>query len=185
MENTEDKIDRRMFMKFGGLVTAAALFPHTLLASDHKEVFEKSLSFYNLHTGETLRSTYWAEGNYICDALNEINHILRDHRTGTAMPMNVELLDLLFDIRNTLDSKKPYQIISGYRTPETNSALHKKSTGVAVKSLHMEGKAIDINLPGIALSSLRKVAMHQKKGGVGFYPASNFVHLDVGRVRSW
>jgi len=183
--NIEGNIDRRTFMKLGGMISAAALLPDTLLASDDTKIFEKSLSFYNLHTGETLRSTYWAEGNYISGSLDEINHILRDHRTNTVMPMNIELLDLLFDIRNKLDSKSPYQIISGYRSPKTNNALRKNSSGVAKKSLHMEGKAIDINLNGVDLSMLRKVAMHQKKGGVGFYPASNFIHVDVGRVRYW
>lgn len=183
--NTEGKMDRRTFIKLSGMVSATSLLPDGLLASDNTKIFEKSLSFYNLHTGETLRSTYWTEGNYISGSLDEINHILRDHRTNTAMPMNIELLDLLFDIRNKLDSKSPYQIISGYRSPKTNNALRKNSSGVAKKSLHMEGKAIDINLNGVDLSMLRKVAMHQKKGGVGFYPASNFVHLDVGRVRYW
>ena len=147
MINTNSKIDRRKFMKLGGMISAAALLPDTLLASGDTQVFEKSLSFHNLHTGETLRSTFWAEGNYISGALDEINHILRDHRTGTSMPMNAELLDLLYDVRSELDSKKPYQIISGYRSPKTNAALHKHSSGVAKKSLHMEGKAIDINLP--------------------------------------
>ena len=182
---SENKIDRRMFMKLGGMVSATALLPESLLALDDKQIFEKSLSFYNLHTGETLRSTYWVDGDYISGSLDEINHILRDHRTNTAMPMNIELLDLLFDIRNKLDSKSPYQIISGYRSPKTNNALRKNSSGVAKKSLHMEGKAIDVNLNKVDLSVLRKVALHQKKGGVGFYPASNFVHIDVGRVRYW
>lgn len=183
--NIEGNIDRRTFMKLSGMISAAALLPDTLLASDDTKIFEKSLSFYNLHTGETLRSTYWAEGNYISGSLDEINHILRDHRTNTVMPMNIELLNLLFDIRNKLDSQSPFQIISGYRSPKTNNALRKNSSGVAKKSLHMEGKAIDINLNGVDLSMLRKVAMNQKKGGVGYYPASNFIHVDVGRIRYW
>lgn len=181
----ETQMDRRTFMKLGGMATIAALTPNVLFASNTPEIFEKSLSFYNIHTGEALRNTYWSEGNYISGALDEINHILRDHRTGEVTPVDANLLDLLYSLRSELDTAKPFQIISGYRSETSNEHLRQNTTGVAKKSLHTLGQAIDINLPGIDLSTLQKVAMHQKKGGVGFYPESNFVHLDVGRVRFW
>ena len=181
----EREMDRRAFLKLGAAGAAAALFPTLSFASAGDAAAKKSLSFYNIHTGETLMSTYWEEGNYIPGALAEINHILRDHRTGKLMPMNVELIDMLHDVRTKLGSAKPFQIISGYRSPKTNATLNKNTSGVATKSLHMQGMAIDVNLQGIELSQLRKAAMSEKKGGVGFYPASNFVHLDVGRVRYW
>ena len=162
----------------------ASLFPEMALA-DAKAPFEKSLSFYNTHTGEKLKTTFWAEGIYIPESIAEINHILRDHRNGQAAQMDLELFDLLYAIRSNLGSNEAFHIISGYRSPQTNAKLAKNSSGVAKKSLHMQGKAIDINLPGRNLSDLRKVALAMKQGGVGYYPASDFVHVDVGRVRSW
>ncbi len=174
-------LNRRIFLKLGGAAIAAAV-PGTGLADT---TFEKSLSFYNLHTGEALRTTYWAEGSYLPESLEEINRILRDFRTGTHTEMDPAVLDLLFAVRTKLGSKKPFQIISGYRSPKTNAQLRRSSSGVAKKSLHMQGKAIDINLPGTDLSLLRKVAMSEKAGGVGYYPDSNFIHVDSGRVRYW
>ncbi len=176
--------DRRKFLQFGALTAGTLMVPEQLLAMGEKESF-RSLSFYNLHTGESLRTTYWEEGIYIPEALEEINHILRDHRADKAAAMDIGVIDLLHAIRSEVGTRKPFQIISGYRSPRTNAMLHNNTSGVAKKSLHMEGKAIDINLPGLALSDLRKVAMHLKRGGVGFYPKSNFVHVDVGRVRYW
>lgn len=178
-------MDRRSFLKLGAAGTATALFPALSFASTADPVTEKSLSFYNTHTGETLVSTYWEAGNYIPESLRQINHILRDHRTGELMPMNVELIDLLYDVRTKLGSSKPFGIISGYRSPKSNAMLNATTSGVASKSLHTQGMAIDVNLSGVELSQLRKAAMSEKKGGVGFYPSSNFVHLDVGRVRYW
>lgn len=176
-------MDRRAFLKLGGMGAVAALAPVSLFANANEDF--RSLSFYNLHTGESLRTTYWEEGQYLPGALEEINRLLRDHRTGEATQMNVALLDLLHTIRTAADSRKPFNIISGYRSPKTNAMLHNNTSGVAKKSLHMEGKAIDINLPGLELSQLKKIAMQAKRGGVGYYPSSNFVHVDVGRVRHW
>jgi uncharacterized protein YcbK (DUF882 family) len=118
-------------------------------------------------------------------SLDEINRVLRDHRTDEAHEMDPRLLDLLCDLRLRLDTRESFQIISGYRSPATNAMLNSKSSAVATRSLHMDGKAIDIRIPGRALSLLRKTALSMKAGGVGYYPSSNFVHVDVGRVRSW
>lgn len=177
-------MNRRMFLQYGATVTATAVMPQSLFGM-HEPEAERSLSFYNLHTGESLRTIYWEKGIYIPEGLEAISHILRDHRTGEQMEMNAELMDLLHAVRTRTGSKKPFRIISGYRSPKTNAMLNKTTSGVAKKSLHMQGKAIDINLPGVALSDLRKAAMDLKAGGVGYYPQSGFVHLDVGRVRHW
>ena len=146
---------------------------------------ERSLSFYNLHTSESLKTTYWQRGEYLRPSLTDINRVLRDHRTNEKHEIDPRLLDLLCDLRLRLDTREPLQIISGYRSPATNALLHSQSSGVAQRSLHMDGKAVDIRIPGRALSLLRKTALSMKAGGVGYYPSSDFVHVDIGRVRSW
>ena len=161
---------------------AAAALPSHLEAS---RLHERALSFYNLHTGESLKTTYWVEGHYLPESLREINEILRDFRTGTQTKMDKRLLDLLFAVHTKVGSSEPFHIISGYRSPATNETLRRHTSGVAKSSLHMKGKAIDINLPGTELAMLRKAAMGLEGGGVGYYPASNFVHVDSGRVRHW
>jgi uncharacterized protein YcbK (DUF882 family) len=146
---------------------------------------ERSLSFHNLHTNESLKTIYWQGGEYVDSSLADINHLLRDHRTNEKHPMDPRLLDLLCELRLKLDTTEPLQIISGYRSPATNAMLHSQSEGVAPHSLHMDGMATDIRIPGRALALLRKTALSMKAGGVGYYPSSDFVHVDVGRVRSW
>jgi uncharacterized protein YcbK (DUF882 family) len=146
---------------------------------------ERRLTLRNLHTGEQARITYWAEGNYLNESLQEINQLLRDHRTGDIAQMDRELLDLLYRLQHRLENKNEFEVISGYRSPKTNAMLRSKSNGVAKKSLHMQGKAIDIRLPGTSLKQLRKAAVTLKSGGVGYYPNSNFIHVDTGRVRYW
>lgn len=146
---------------------------------------DKQLRFENLHTGETLTATYWAEGNYQPDSLQAIDHVLRDHRADESYPMNTDLLDLLYDLQQTLDNRQPIQIISAYRSPQTNAKLREKSNGVAKRSLHMQGKAIDIRLPQCELCDIRGAALSLRRGGVGYYPRSGFIHVDVGRVRQW
>jgi uncharacterized protein YcbK (DUF882 family) len=146
---------------------------------------ERSLAFYNLHTSERLKTVYWHRGEYLPSSLAEINRVLRDHRTGDTHDMNPRLLDLLCELRVKLDTAEPLHIISGYRSPATNALLHSQSEGVATHSLHMDGMATDIRIPGRDLALLRKTALSMKAGGVGYYPSSDFVHVDVGRVRTW
>ena len=146
---------------------------------------QRSLSFHHLHTGEKLKLTYWANGQHIPEALAEIDHILRDFRTDETTSIDVGLLDLLHRVRQSLDTFEPFHIISGYRSPATNRKLASKGSGVAKRSLHMQGKAIDVRVPGRPLRMLHKAAVAQKSGGVGKYPKSGFVHMDVGRVRYW
>jgi uncharacterized protein YcbK (DUF882 family) len=169
---------RRSFLKFSTF--AAVTGPQLLRAATP----ERSLSLYNLHTTENLKVVYWADGGYVPQSLAAIDRVLRDHRTGTIHTIDRRLLDLLWQIRTQLNTIEPFQIISGYRSPQTNAMLRANSKGVATHSLHMDGMAADISVPGRTLESIRKVAMTIKGGGVGYYPAQ-FVHVDVGRVRAW
>lgn len=145
----------------------------------------RSLSLLNLHTGETLNATYFEDGAYLPDALSALNHLLRDFRTGDVHPIAPGLLDLVSTLSAKLDSREAVQIISGYRSPATNAALHEHSAGVASHSLHIQGMAVDIRIPGVQLAQVRDTALSLGRGGVGFYPGSDFVHVDVGRVRRW
>jgi uncharacterized protein YcbK (DUF882 family) len=178
---------RRRFMQFGLCAASSFLLPEAMAAPTTRSVVpaERNLSLLNLHTGEKLDTTYWIDGMYIGDELTAISKVLRDHRSGEEHPIDLKLLDLLSNIHQTLDGKQSFQIISGYRSPKTNAKLRQKSNGVAKKSLHMQGKAIDVRLPGRPLADLRKVALSYKAGGVGYYPSSDFLHVDTGRVRRW
>jgi len=175
--------NRREFLRIGSGVAAALMLPASMArAASHSE---RSLSFYNTHTGEQLKTCYWAEGDYLQDGIQEINQILRDHRTGDVYDMDQGLFDLLYLLQTRVESRQTFQIISGYRSPKTNAMLNKKSKGVAKRSYHMQGKAIDIRLNGCDLKQLHKAALSLKAGGVGYYPSSDFIHVDVGRVRRW
>jgi uncharacterized protein YcbK (DUF882 family) len=179
-------LSRRKFLQLGSIAALAVLVPSPALSSPGDvPLAERSLAFYNTHTGEQLTTTYWVQGNYIDDSLEEINRVLRDHRTNEIKNIDIRLLDLLFALRRELASRQPFHVISGYRSAETNALLRGQSSGVAVNSLHRDGKAIDIRTPDRALDSLRKAALAMKAGGVGYYPKSDFLHIDVGRVRYW
>jgi uncharacterized protein YcbK (DUF882 family) len=145
----------------------------------------RGVAFHNLHTGESLTAIYWDQGRYVPDALQAVNKVLRDFRTGDEHPIDPRLLDLLHGLNGKIDNRAPIQVISGYRSPQTNAMLHERSNGVANKSLHMQGMAIDIRVPGVQLDYLHKAALDMSRGGVGFYPQSDFVHVDVGAVRHW
>jgi len=175
-------LSRRKFLKLGML---AAALPFPAFASQGPSVSERRLGLNNLHTGEKLDQPYWIEGEYVPETLAEINRVLRDHRTDQVAAIDTGLLDLLHRVNAALGTSQPFQVISGYRSPASNQMLSSHSSGVAKRSLHMEGKAIDIRLPGIPLADLRRVGLMLRSGGVGYYPGSNFVHLDVGRVRTW
>lgn len=182
--NAMNQLDRREFLKLGGAAAVSLMIPEWAYAKADA-MMEKSLSFYSIHTGEQIKTTFWADGIYIPEGLEEINHILRDHRTGDMTQMDVQVLELLYTLQTKLDSKKAFHVISGYRSEKTNAMLNQSTDGVAKKSMHTLGKAIDINLPGTQLAMLHKAAVAAKTGGVGYYPASNFVHIDTGRVRYW
>jgi uncharacterized protein YcbK (DUF882 family) len=145
----------------------------------------RSVSLYNTHTGEWLRTVYWADGHYIREAVRDINWVLRDHHSDEVRPMNAGVLDLLEMLRGRLDSRDPFLVMSGYRSPTTNARMHAHSSGVASKSFHIKGMAIDLRCEGRTLSQVRRAAMSLRVGGVGYYPNSDFVHVDCGPVRHW
>ena len=182
-EKSNILLSRRGFLTSvaGAAVTLAA---PAVIAST-APVRDRELSFYNTHTGEKLCATFWSDGEYLDDGIEDINWILRDHRAGIASSIDPKLLDLLHKLQAKVDHPGEIHVISGYRSPATNAMLNKKSSGVAKRSYHMQGKAIDIRLPGFDSSKLHKAAVALKGGGVGYYSSSNFVHLDVGRVRYW
>jgi len=179
-------ISRRVFLSAGIVATVACLFPLKAVAAASK-IFsaERALSFYNTHTGENMEAVYWNQGMYMPQALADINYILRDYRTGEVKEINTDLLDLLFALRQKLETSDPFNIISGYRSPETNYFLSSMSKGVVKNSMHIQGMAIDIRLPGYELKTLQRAAIDLRRGGVGYYPSSDFVHVDVGRIRYW
>lgn len=146
---------------------------------------ERKVRLKNLHTGEDLKATYWADGKYISETMRDVAYFLRDFRTGDKHRIDAGLMDILHDIHLRIGSRKEFHIISGYRSPKTNNMLSSRSSGVAKRSLHMLGKAVDIRLPGTDLRDLRKAALGMRAGGVGYYPRSNFLHVDTGRYRTW
>ena len=155
------------------------------LRSLAKAAEPRRLSFSHLHTGESLQVEYFSAGAYLPDALQAVNHLLRDFRTGDVGRMDRGLLDLLHMLSNKTGSERPFQIISGYRSPATNQMLRSHGRGVATHSLHMTGQAIDIRLTDVPLARLRDAARSAGLGGVGYYPKSDFLHVDTGRVRAW
>ena len=178
-------MQRRAFLKSSLFLAAPSLSLPALAKTAQPASGERVLRLYNTHTGEKLKSTFWAEGEFIPDAMKDINKVLRDHRNNKVAEMDPELLLLLTQLNGKLDNNKELHIISGYRSPESNAKLHAASGGVAKRSLHMDAKAIDIRLPGKDLRMLHKAAMSLKGGGVGYYADSQFVHMDTGRVRYW
>ena len=153
--------------------------------ADVRATDARQLSFYHTHTRQSLDVVYYQNGEYDHAALNRINRFLKDFRTGDVEEINPELLDLLHDVRNELDSDAAYEVISAYRSPKTNEMLRQTTMGVAKNSHHTRGNAIDVRLRGVRTGKLRDTALHMERGGVGYYPKSDFVHMDMGPVRQW
>lgn len=164
---------------------AALVFGLLLPASQAFSIDERELTFYHTHTRESLQITYAAGGEYVESALIEINAFLSDFRTGDETVMDPELLDLIYDVRQSLANNSTFEIISAYRSPKTNEMLRGNSNGVAKNSQHLLGKAIDIRLRNVDTRELRDAAIALQRGGVGYYEDSDFVHVDTGRVRRW
>jgi uncharacterized protein YcbK (DUF882 family) len=179
--------DRRLFLRRSAQLAAAGvaapLAAQAALAS-HPQA--RSLAMEHTHTGESLTLVYAMGEQYVADALRVLNRFLRDHYSGDIGVIDPQLFDLLHRVKTELGARQPFQVISGYRCPTTNQTLRStRGGGVATHSLHMDGKAIDIRLPGVPLGDLRDVALSLRAGGVGYYPREQFVHVDTGRVRSW
>ena len=180
---------RRGFLKIGFMATAGLALPAVSLAkvTSRNAPSEKTLSLLNQHTGESLDNiVFWENGDYLNEGLETINYLCRDYRTGEIMPIDTRLLDLLYEINQKLPVSNPQHIIvSGYRSAKTNEKLRKNSRRVAKKSYHLKGKALDIRCPDCDLRIIRKIALRLHMGGVGYYPRSQFVHIDTGPIRSW
>lgn len=143
------------------------------------------VELFNTHTAETLRVAYRSATGFVPAALERLQWVLRDHRANESAPMDPQLFDQLAALAAAAGVEPRYQIISGYRSPLTNARLASAGRGVATRSLHMQGKAIDVRLHGVPCGALRDLALSAAQGGVGYYPKSDFVHLDTGRVRAW
>lgn len=145
----------------------------------------RRLAMYSGRTGETINMIYWVEGEYINDALKEINQFMRDWRTDTSIKIDTRTIDIMAAAHGLLDVREPYTMLSGYRSPKTNAMLRSRSRGVAKNSLHMKGQAADLRLKTRTVNQIFKAAVACNGGGVGKYSGSNFVHMDSGVVRTW
>jgi uncharacterized protein YcbK (DUF882 family) len=145
----------------------------------------RSISLYNIHTGEWLRTVYWADGHYIREAVRDINWILRDHYTDEMRPFDAGVLDVLAMMRERLDTADPFLVVSGYRSPTTNTKMYLRGEGAAKHSYHTKAMAIDLRSESRSLTELREAAMSLQCGGVGYYPRADFVHVDCGPIRHW
>lgn len=181
---SEIDFTRRRLLIAGGLAAGACLLPGMAFASPVTSTNPRKISLCNIHTREDLETQYFDGRDYIKQELKRINHICRDFRRNEVANMDRRLIDAIAQIQEGLGHKGQVRIISGYRSPQTNQAL-RKTGGVAKKSYHMKGQAIDFNLEGVPLSKVRNAALELRLGGVGYYPKSGFVHIDTGPVRRW
>lgn len=175
---------RRQFCLFGGAAALSALLLPSSVFAKSKSTSSRRLWIRNLHTNEEVKVTYYNGRHYLKDGLGKLNYLCRDFRQNEVDKIDYRLFDAIIKIQKALGHTGRVNLISGYRSPKTNKMLSKKG-GVAKKSYHMQGKAIDFNLEGVSLAKVRRAAMQLKLGGVGYYPRSNFVHIDTGPVRSW
>ena len=175
-------LNRRGFLRGAG---AGVLAVSTVGAAYARGLDSRALSFVHTHTGESLSSVYFEGERYVPSGLERINYLLRDFRTGDVHPIDPGVLDILFELHSLVGADTPYHVISGYRSPRTNAALRSRSSGVAEHSFHLQGRAIDVRLEGFPTHRLHDLARQMGRGGVGFYPRSDFVHLDSGPVRFW
>lgn len=182
---------RRMLMATGALAGAAALWSRASLGgaiarpAPDAGLGPRRIALLNLHTGERAEVEYFRDGAYVPDALAALEILLRDFRNGEKHVIDPQLMDYLTEVAAALSAPAAFSVISGYRSPETNERLHERSSGVSQRSLHMQGRAIDVRMTGRDCADLAASARGLKRGGVGYYRASNFVHLDTGAFRTW
>jgi len=175
---------RRGFLRHcggGALILASGLLPVEVANASTRRV----INMFNTHTGENLKLCYFRDGKFVTEACQRFNHLLRDFRSGDVHTIDPKLYDLVYAIQTGVGHRGRVEIISGYRSPATNEKLRKGSSGVAKRSLHMQGQALDIRLSGVDSAKVRDAALALKAGGVGYYQKSDFVHVDTGRVRHW
>jgi uncharacterized protein YcbK (DUF882 family) len=174
---------RRDVLKLAGALAAGTLFGAPTASA--ARIPDRALTLYSTHTGERLVVEYCAKGRYRPDALHAVSRLLRDYRTDETHPIDPSLLDQLHALRGALGAREPYHVVCGYRSPETNARKHQEGRGVALHSLHLEGRAVDVFLPDRDLHELHAAALKLAAGGVGYYPHDGFVHLDTGPARTW
>jgi uncharacterized protein YcbK (DUF882 family) len=185
MSNSSSRPGRRAVL--GGVLAlgTSAFLPSRARSRDAAAPRARWLELASTHTGEVLSVAYRGAAGLVDDAVQRLQHLLRDHRNGAQHPMDTGLYDLLADLAERARVEPRYEIISGYRSPASNAMLHERSAGVAVRSLHLEGRAIDVRLKGVRCEQLAALALSQQRGGVGFYRRADFVHVDTGRIRHW
>ena len=177
---TDITLSRRKFLVLASSFMAMTASPSLIASTLSRPQFSsRKLSLFNIHTGEDFEGHYWREGHYDEKALLRLTHLLRDRRNNKELPIDPNLFDLMHKLQSTLGSNDPYHIICGYRSKESNAKMHASSKGVAKNSMHIKGKAIDLRLENTSLKELSNAARSLKAGGVGYYPKSNFVHLDI------
>ena len=174
-------INRRRFLAVTGAAAATVAAGPTFAKVGNA----RTLKMRNLHTGERLNAAYWSGGSYDSAGLKQFNRLLRDHRANEVTRMDPKLFDIVYKLKQKLNYNGEVEIISGYRSEKTNAKLRAAGRGVARRSYHTRGMALDIRMPGVSLAKLRQAALDLKAGGVGYYPKSNFVHVDTGPVRRW
>lgn len=145
----------------------------------------RTLKFFHTHTGQSLEVTYYQNGIYLLEPMEELRDFLADWRNGEKKEIDPKLMDILWKIQQKTGNTNTFEVVSAYRSPGTNQYLRSKSKGVARNSQHIVGKAIDVRLRGLDTSKLRDIALELELGGVGFYAKNDFVHVDTGRVRRW
>ncbi len=189
-----DGLNRRSFLGLGAATLGAVILP-SIVSSASAATFKggvigsgaRRIAFRNTHTGESFSGVYRVGNKYLPDSFSQINTVLRDFRTGQVYPIDPHVIDIMYSVHRMTGQQKPFEIISGYRSPKTNNMLRGRSasTGVAKKSLHMKGQAIDLRMEDFSSARIRDLAASLGAGGVGYYAKSNFVHLDSGDVRTW
>lgn len=192
--NSNTDLNRRSFLGLGAATLGGVILP-SLIAPAAAANFKggviaegtRRLAFRNTHTGESFSGVYRVGDKYLPDAFKQINYVLRDFRTDQVYAMDPRIVDIMYTVQRMTGQNKPFQIISGYRSPKTNTMLRAKSkrSGVAKKSYHMKGQAIDLRMEDYSTKRLRDLAASLNAGGVGYYSKSDFVHMDSGDVRTW
>ena len=182
--------DRRAFIRTTSAITASVALSgaaRLAIAAEPKQQSAevKSIELLALHTNEYLSGAFWARGKFIEPNMQAIDHLLRDHRTDEIHSIDPALLMFMHDLREMLGGSRPFHVISGYRSASTNAKLRRNSSAVAKRSFHMFGRAIDLRVPDVPTATVREAAIALQRGGVGFYPRSDFVHLDTGKFRHW
>lgn len=180
-------MNRRTFLQRSALFSAGLAAFHNSVAQATPNYFagERSLNLYNIHTGESINTLFSIDGQYVSEGIQSLDLLLRDHRANEAIAMQHELYEKMHYLQQLFSTNKPLYVISGYRCPNSNAAMRHLSHNVAENSLHTQGRAVDIRIPGVSHRDLHKAALAMRSGGVGYYPKDGFIHIDTGRVRQW